>query len=347
MARLAGCTLMRWSTSTRQVQASTSCSRYVTSRLWMMPTRCAPTSLEANSPFRFPGGIGRSARSRWFVSMATSGSSRKTSSPARRSCASFNALASGLFGTRSGRWHFDRRVHHLDGLNRYISTEAQPALGHRRIAHLRATLVGLGRPIVARGRLLHPEPGEEVGLRLVVELQALLRLLPQELALEPLELMLQCIVLRLQLLECTPSSRAPHTNHSAQRRAARSPPQSLATSSADTGKRPFALNTPAISPLSTHSGNLPVALPLADHFNIDAFQPRHLRRAIQLPFPLLRTPTQRQPTLLEALAPSPVPARVERNNLQQRATAIDEHEPLTARRLLARRPPYPGRQSIE
>ena len=40
--------------------------------------------------------------------MATSGSSRTTSSPARRSCASFNALASGVFGTRSGRWHCSR-----------------------------------------------------------------------------------------------------------------------------------------------------------------------------------------------------------------------------------------------
>ena len=100
------------------------------------------------------------------------------------------------------RNRLDRRVRHLDGLSRHIGTEAQPALGHRRIAHLRATLVGLGRPIVAPGWLLHPEPGEEVGLRLVVELEALLRLLPEELALEPLKLMLQCIVLRLQLLEC-------------------------------------------------------------------------------------------------------------------------------------------------
>ena len=30
-----------------------------------MPTRCAPTSLEVNSQFLFPSGIGRSARSRW------------------------------------------------------------------------------------------------------------------------------------------------------------------------------------------------------------------------------------------------------------------------------------------
>ena len=45
---------MRWSTSIRQVQTSTSCSRHVTRRLRMMPTRCAPTSLEVNSQFRFP-----------------------------------------------------------------------------------------------------------------------------------------------------------------------------------------------------------------------------------------------------------------------------------------------------
>ena len=30
-----------------------------------MPTRCAPTSLEVNSQFPFPRGIGRNARSKW------------------------------------------------------------------------------------------------------------------------------------------------------------------------------------------------------------------------------------------------------------------------------------------
>ena len=150
--------------------------------------------------------------------------------------------------SRSACWNrLNHRVHHLDGLNRHIGTEAQPALGHRRIAHLRATLVGLGRPIVARGRLLHPEPGEEVGLRLVVELEALLRLLPQELALEPLELMLECIVLRLQLLECTSSSpRAPQYESLSATPSRAFSSSSLATSNADTGKRPLALNTPAI-----------------------------------------------------------------------------------------------------
>ena len=38
--------------------------RQVTSRLWMIPTRRAPTSVEVNSQFRFPMGIGRSARSK-------------------------------------------------------------------------------------------------------------------------------------------------------------------------------------------------------------------------------------------------------------------------------------------
>ena len=72
-----------------------------------------------------------------------------------------------------------------------------------RFTRLRATLVahGLGRHIVARGRFVHPEPGEQVELRLVVEVEALLRLLPEELALEPVELVLERVVVGLQLLK--------------------------------------------------------------------------------------------------------------------------------------------------
>ena len=101
------------------------------------------------------------------------------------------------------RNRFNRRVGDLDGLNRHLGTEAQPALGDRRIAHLRPTLVGhrVGRHIFARGRLLHPEPCQQIELLIAVEVEALLRFLPEELALEPAELVLERVVLRLQLLE--------------------------------------------------------------------------------------------------------------------------------------------------
>ena len=76
------------------------------------------------------------------------------------------------------RNRFNRRVRHLDGLHRHLGTEAQSAVCDRRIAYLRATLVrhGLGRHIVARRRLVHPEPGEQMELRLVVEVEAFFRL---------------------------------------------------------------------------------------------------------------------------------------------------------------------------
>ena len=101
------------------------------------------------------------------------------------------------------RNRLNRRVRHLDSLNRYLGAEAQPALGERRVAHLRATLVGhgLGRHIVERRRRLHPQPGKQIELLGRVDVEALLRLLPEELALEPVELLLERVVLRLQLLE--------------------------------------------------------------------------------------------------------------------------------------------------
>ena len=59
------------------------------------------------------------------------------------------------FGNR-----LDGRVGDLDDLHRYVGTEAQAAVGHRRVAHLRAPLVGEGllRDIIARGRRLDPQP---------------------------------------------------------------------------------------------------------------------------------------------------------------------------------------------
>ena len=101
------------------------------------------------------------------------------------------------------RNRLNRRVRHLDSLNRYLGAEAQPALGDRRVAHLRATLVGhgLGRHIVERRRRLHPEPCQQIELLGRVDVEALLRILPEELALEPVELLLERVVLRLQLFQ--------------------------------------------------------------------------------------------------------------------------------------------------
>ena len=65
---------------------------------------------------------------------------------------------------------------------------------------------------------------------------------------------------------------------------------------------------------------------------IHAFHPRQQCGAIQLPLHRLLSSTQSKPTLLEPLAPYPVPARVEPENLEHRATTIDQHEPLPTRR---------------
>jgi hypothetical protein len=65
----------------------TPCSRQVVMRLWMMPTYSAPISVQQNSHAFLPMAMARISRSMWFVSIGTSGYSRKTRSPASRSMA--------------------------------------------------------------------------------------------------------------------------------------------------------------------------------------------------------------------------------------------------------------------
>ena len=48
-----------------------------------------------------------------------------------------------------------------------------------------------------------------------------------------------------------------------------------------------------------------------------------------------------------ALAPYPIPARIESQNPEHRPAPIDKHEPLLACRIFNQVPPHPGRQSIE
>ncbi len=61
------------------------CRRQVTIRLCTMPTCRAPSSVQQKFQFLRPIGIARRARSRWLVSIGTSGSVRNTSRPRRRS----------------------------------------------------------------------------------------------------------------------------------------------------------------------------------------------------------------------------------------------------------------------
>lgn len=55
----------------------------VTIKLCTIPTCLAPSSVQQKFQFLRPIGIARSARSRWFVSIGTSGSLKNTSSPSR------------------------------------------------------------------------------------------------------------------------------------------------------------------------------------------------------------------------------------------------------------------------
>ena len=55
---------------------SMSCRRQVAIRLCAIPTYFAPTSVQQKSQLRRPIGTTRSARSRWLVSIGTSGSAR-------------------------------------------------------------------------------------------------------------------------------------------------------------------------------------------------------------------------------------------------------------------------------
>ena len=112
-------------------------------------------------------------------------------------------------------------------------------------------------------------------------------------------------------------------------------------------KLPLALNTAVIYQLSHRSGSLPVALSLAYNLDIHAFNQRQQRGAIQLTLHLLRSPAKSKLALLQTLAPHPVLARIELQNLYHRAPTIDKDEPLPARRIFPQVPPHSGRQSVK
>ena len=145
---------------------------------------------------------------------------------------------------------------------------AARVLRDRRIAHLRATLVASpsrSAPRRARAAFSTPSPASRLSCASSSRSKRFSDLLPEELALEPVEFVLQRVVLPLQLLErrlglrehCIRVARAP-------RRAARSPPRVWQPRVTDNFRLALAIDRRyAIYQLSNHSGSLPVALPLA------------------------------------------------------------------------------------
>ena len=83
---------------------------------------------------------------------------------------------------------------------RHLGAEAQPAVCDRRIAYLRAThrssAVWVGTSS-REGGFSTPSPASRLSCALVVEVEALLRLATEELALEPVEFVPERVVLRL------------------------------------------------------------------------------------------------------------------------------------------------------
>ena len=243
------------------------------------------------------------------------------------------------------RNRLNRRVRHLDGLHRHLGAEAQSAVCDRRVAHLRATLVAhrVGRHIVARGRLVHPEPGEQVELRLVVEVEALLRLAPEELALEPVELVPERVVLGLQLLERRLRLRE-HRIRIAQRSAE---PRVLLLELGNVGCRQrlapscteHGRNLSTLDPLRQPSGSVSSGVESL----YPCLPPAPAARCDSAPVspPSLPGPAQTDPA--QGACSISSTRRVERQNLEHRATTIDKHEPLSDRRIFAQIPPHSGR----
>ena len=78
--------------------------------------------------------------------------------------------------------------------------------------------------------------------------------------------------------------------------------------------------------------------------------PHRLRSAttlIAITQPRPKMPAYREASLLQTLGPDPIASGVKRENLQHRASPIDEHEPVPTRRILPQQVAYLRRQSIK
>ena len=121
-------------------------------------------------------------------------------------------IAAGLLGQAIGhlladdlaqvlRDALNARVLDLNGLHRNAFVESKAAVVDRAIAHLVAPFIGDGRggAVVLARWLLNAQCTKQVALLGGVDVQALFRSLSEKLALEPFDLLLEHLVVRLKL----------------------------------------------------------------------------------------------------------------------------------------------------